>query len=122
MFRVSVREHFDAAHYLRNYQGKCERMHGHRFQVVATLEAAQLDESGMAMDFTRLKMHLREMLERFDHACLNEVPPFDQMNPSSENIAAVVCRELQTRLDGEAVTVRSIEVYESPDSWAAYLP
>jgi 6-pyruvoyltetrahydropterin/6-carboxytetrahydropterin synthase len=122
MYRVSVREHFDAAHYLRNYSGKCEKLHGHRFQAVVTVEAAQLDELGMALDFSKLKDHLRKILERFDHACLNDIAPFDKINPSSENIAANIFKELIPRLKGEQISIHSIEVWESPDSWATYIP
>ncbi len=122
MYRVSVRKHFDAAHYLRNYRGKCENMHGHRFEVVVTLEAQTLDEAGMAFDFTKLKKHLKVILDKYDHICLNEIPPFDEVNPSSENIAATICRELTPNIDKEIVTIYSVEVWESPDSWAEYLP
>ena len=122
MYRVSVRHHFDAAHYLRGYQGKCEQMHGHRFEVRVTLEAPQLDEVGMAFDFSELKRHLREVLGRFDHVCLNEVAPFDKVNPSSENIAATIYQEMLLRLKGESVSIFSVEVWESPDSCATYVP
>ncbi|MBT9149055.1 MAG: 6-carboxy-5,6,7,8-tetrahydropterin synthase [Dehalococcoidia bacterium] len=120
MYRVSVRQHFDAAHYLRGYQGKCEQMHGHRFEAVVTVETSELDDVGMAFDFSELKGHLREVLGRFDHVCLNNVAPFDKINPSSENIAATIHRDLQPRL--EAVSIFSVEVWESPESCATYIP
>ena len=122
MYRVSVRQHFDAAHYLREYQGKCEQLHGHRFMVAVTLESEQLDDEGMAFDFTELKRHLRGILGRFDHACLNDMAPFDQINPSSENIAAAIYEELKPQLEGESVSIYSVEVWESPDSCATYIP
>ena len=122
MYRISVRQHFDAAHYLRNYQGKCNQLHGHRFRAVATVEAAELDDIGMAFDFSELKRHLREILERFDHVCLNEITPFDRINPSSENIATTIYQELQVRLGKPPISISSIEVWESPDSCATYIP
>ncbi len=122
MYRVSVRQHFDAAHYLRNYHGKCENLHGHRFEVVVTLQSEELDEAGMAFDFIELKKHMAGILDRFDHACLNDIPPFDQINPSSENIAAAIYRELKPQFEGKPASISSIEVWESPESWAAYLP
>lgn len=122
MYRVSVRQHFDAAHYLRDYRGKCERLHGHRFEVVVTLKAAGLNEIGIAYDFTELKKHLGTVLGRFDHACLNEIQPFDRINPSSENIAATIYKELAPALEGEPVAIASVEVWESPESWASYSP
>ena len=122
MYRVSIRQHFDAAHYLRNYQGKCEQLHGHRFQAVVTVEAQELDDAGMAFDFTELKRHLRQILERFDHTCLNDIAPFDKINPSSENIATAIYQELQSRLREEPVSILSIEVWESPESCVTYVP
>ncbi len=122
MFRVSVEQHFDAAHYLRGYQGKCESLHGHRFQVIATVEASQLDDIGLAYDFTELKRHLGEVLSRFDHVCLDDVPPFDTINPSSENIALTVHQELQARLEGAPVSLTQMEVRESPESGIIYQP
>ncbi len=122
MYRVSVRQHFDAAHYLRNYQGKCEQLHGHRFEVVVELEASALDEIGLAYDFTELKKHLRPILEQYDHACLNEIQPFDEINPSSENIAATICRVLQPQFEGHPISIASVQVWESPESCATYVP
>jgi 6-pyruvoyltetrahydropterin/6-carboxytetrahydropterin synthase len=122
MYQLFVEEHFDAAHYLPNYHGKCENLHGHRFKVVARLEAAKLDETGMAYDFAQLKQHLREILARFDHTCLNDVSPLDKIGPSSENIAATIYDALQPRFSGSPVKLVSIEVWESPTSGVAYSP
>jgi len=118
VFEVSVREHFDAAHYLRGYMGKCENMHGHRYQVMVTVRVQDVDEIGLAYDFAVLKRHLREILGRFDHVCLNDVPPFNRINPSSENIATTIFEELLNR----GLPVSSIQVYESPDSCVTYIP
>jgi len=120
VFEVSVREHFDAAHYLRGYQGKCENLHGHRFQVMVTIRAPGVDEIGLAYDFVELKRHLRGILEQFDHTCLNETPPFDSINPSSENIAATIYERLQERLSG--ISISSVQVCESPEACVTYLP
>lgn len=122
MYQVSVEQHFDAAHFLRGYQGKCEAVHGHRFLVIVSLQAAKLDEIGMAYDFTVLKRQVGEIIGRFDHVCLNDVPPFDKMNPSSENIAATVFKELQAKLAGTQVTLTRVEVWETPQNRATYIP
>jgi 6-pyruvoyltetrahydropterin/6-carboxytetrahydropterin synthase len=122
MYTIAIEQHFDAAHFLRGYQGKCESLHGHRYKVVARINASQLDDIGLAYDFSLLKQHLGEILSRFDHTCLNDVPPFDEINPSSENIAATVYRELKPKLEGEPVTITSIEVWETPQSWVTYSP
>ena len=120
MYRISVRQHFDAAHYLRGYEGKCEQLHGHRFEAVVTVETPELDDVGMAFDFSELKGHLREVLERFNHVCLNDVAPFDRINPSSENIATTIYQDLRARLT--TVSISSVEIWESPDSCATYIP
>ncbi len=124
MYLISVEQHFDAAHYLRGYGGKCEALHGHRFRVAARVTASELDDSGLAYDFSLLKEHLGEIVADYDHACLNEVAPFDEINPSSENIAATVFRRMETKL-AEArapVALVSVEVWESPESSATYSP
>jgi len=122
MYEVSIEKHFDAAHYLRDYQGKCESLHGHRYRVIAKVKASQVNEIGLAYDFTVLKQHLADILAKFDHTCLNDVPPFDKINPSSENIASIVYDELKPKMAGDPVSISCIEVWESPDSWVAYSP
>ena len=122
MYQVSVEQHFDAAHFLRGYQGKCEALHGHRFRVVAKIRASGVDEMGLAYDFTVLKQHLADILSRFDHACLNDVPPFDKINPSSENIATTIYNELQPKLAQAPASLSYVEVWESPQSGVAYSP
>ena len=122
MFRISVEQHFDAAHRLRGYQGKCEGLHGHRFRVKVTLEASKLDDIGLAYDFTKLKRQLGEILARFDHTCLNDVSPFDDINPSSENIALNIYREFQAQGEGTPVSLAEVEVFESPESSVTYRP
>ena len=122
MYEISVENHFDAAHFLRGYKGKCEALHGHRFRVVVRVSASGLDDIGIAYDFTELKQHLNDILSRFDHTCLNDVPPFDKINPSSENIAAAIYSELQRKLAGAPVSISVIEVWESPQTGVAYSP
>jgi 6-pyruvoyltetrahydropterin/6-carboxytetrahydropterin synthase len=124
MYRVSVEAHFDAAHYLRGYQGKCEKLHGHRYRVVACIQAGATSSADLAYDFTDLKKELKRLLERFDHTCLNEVSPFDQSNPSAENIARTVYEELSCKLVNmpEDASLESVTVWESPGSWVEYRP
>jgi 6-pyruvoyltetrahydropterin/6-carboxytetrahydropterin synthase len=122
MYEISVEKHFDAAHYLRGYQGKCEAMHGHRYRVVVKIAAEKVSDIGLAYDFTDLKRYLKEILDRFDHTCLNDIPPFDKMNPSAENIAATIYNELKERLAAEPVTLTAVEAWESPEQGVAYRP
>jgi 6-pyruvoyltetrahydropterin/6-carboxytetrahydropterin synthase len=121
MYQVSVEQHFDAAHYLRNYRGKCENIHGHRFKVIATVKTEKLNDIGLAYDFTDLKKQLATILDRFDHTCINDIPPFDTINASSENIASTIYNELQSYLP-EEVSLSSVEVWESPQNRIVYSP
>jgi 6-pyruvoyltetrahydropterin/6-carboxytetrahydropterin synthase len=120
MYEIAVRQHFDAAHFLRGYRGKCEALHGHRFEVVLKVNARELNEIGIAYDFVELKASLNRVLARLDHVCLNDLPPFDKINPSSENIAVTIYDELKPMLDG--VSISAIEVWESPVTNVSYRP
>ena len=122
MYLISVEQHFDAAHFLRGYQGKCEELHGHRFRVVIKVKASKVNDIGIAYDFVELKRHLGDILAGFDHTCLNDVPPFDRINPSSENIASTIYNGLKPKLGGVPVSLSCVEVWESPQSGVAYSP
>ncbi|HAV10829.1 MAG TPA: 6-carboxytetrahydropterin synthase QueD [Dehalococcoidia bacterium] len=121
MYQISVEHHFDAAHFLREYRGKCESLHGHRFKVVVTLKTGKLTDIGLAYDFTDLKRHLKEVLSSYDHVCINDVPPFDQINPSSENIAKTIYDRLTAKLP-DGVNLAQVEVWESPVTHVTYSP
>jgi len=122
MYQVSVEQHFDAAHFLRGYGGKCEALHGHRFKVVVKVQSSEVNDIGIAYDFTELKQHLGSALSRFDHTCLNDIPPFDKINPSSENLATTIYAELKLKLAEAPVFLSCVEVWESPQSGVAYSP
>lgn len=122
MYEISVEQEFDAAHALRGYEGKCENLHGHRFRVAVTIAATTLNDIGLAYDFTVLKKQLGEVLGRFDHTSLNDIHPFDGINPSSENIARTIYDEMKARLSAAPVTIKRVEVWESPTSRAEYRP
>ena len=122
MYQISVEQDFDAAHFLRGYQGKCEAVHGHRFRVVVKVKSSVVNDIGIAYDFVELKSHLGDIISRFDHTCLNDVTPFEKINPSSENIASTIYDELKQKLSGAPVSISSVEVWESPQSGVAYSP
>ena len=128
MYEISVESHIDAAHYLRDYKGKCENLHGHRYKIVVKVSAAKLNDIGLAYDFTDLKKHLNDILARYDHTCLNDVPPFDKINASSENLAATIYKELKKKLasfdkaQDERVKLESVSVFETPQQWVTYTP
>lgn len=122
MYQLFVEEHFDAAHYLPDYHGKCERMHGHRFKVVIRAEGAEVGSDGMAYDFAEMKRLLREQMARLDHCCLNELDEFATTPPSSENIAAWLFGKLQPAFAGSPVRLAAVEVWESPTTGVVYTP
>jgi 6-pyruvoyltetrahydropterin/6-carboxytetrahydropterin synthase len=107
---LKVRDKFSAAHYLREYKGKCEKVHGHTFQVEVEIAVGELDRTGIGFDFTEVKKVLAATLP--DHALLNEVFPF---NPSAENIARHLYGELK-----KTYPVKSVTVWESEDASASY--
>lgn len=122
MYEISIEQHFDAAHFLRGYRGKCEALHGHRFRVVVKTKSSVVNDIGIAYDFVELKQLLAAILTRYDHTCLNEVSPFDAINPSSENIAATIYNELQPKLTEAPVSLSCVEVWESPQTGVIYTP
>jgi 6-pyruvoyltetrahydropterin/6-carboxytetrahydropterin synthase len=121
MFVVTVQAHYDSAHYLRNYKGKCERLHGHRYVVELALATAELDRAGIAFDFVDVKKHLRELADHLDHNNLNDLPPFDVVEPSAENQAKYFYEEMKSRLpERMAEAVVYAKVWETPTQWAMY--
>lgn len=121
MYRIGVWDHFSSAHYLRNYEGKCEHLHGHNWKVEVVLEGYKLDKSGMLIDFGILKRHLKEILSVLDHKCLNDdVDFFKNISPSSEHIATFIFTELEKRLSENDVKVYEVKVFESENSFAIY--
>ena len=122
MYQISVKQHFDAAHALRGYKGKCESVHGHRFEIVVTIQASELNKIGIGYDFLELKTQLMEILDKFDHTSLNDMSTFKKINPSSENIARIIYQKLKAKLEGATVTLTSVDVWESPENCVHYTP
>jgi 6-pyruvoyltetrahydropterin/6-carboxytetrahydropterin synthase len=119
MYELTVRRKFSAAHQLRGYKGKCEALHGHTYAIEVYLRAGELDNIGLAVDFKELKKIIDGVLERYDHSFINEVPPFDEENPSAENMARVVYGEIKKSLP-ENVSLSRVMVWESEDAGASY--
>lgn len=118
-YALTVRSSFAAAHRLREYEGNCERLHGHNWLVEVTVESRELDSRGMAVDFRAIRGALQEILARLDHGYLNDVPPFDVRNPSSENLARYVYEEMEKRIAAPP-RVSRVTVWESEDARAEY--
>jgi 6-pyruvoyltetrahydropterin/6-carboxytetrahydropterin synthase len=124
MYEVSVDETFAAAHNLRNYKGKCEDLHGHNYKVRVTLAGPELDATGLLYDFVHLKQVIQGVIRSLDHKYLNELKPFDVLNPSAENIArhiyAQTAQQMHAVPNGAAIS--SITVWESDLTAATYRP
>ncbi|HEY3940056.1 MAG TPA: 6-carboxytetrahydropterin synthase QueD [Bryobacteraceae bacterium] len=120
MFEIFVEHTFAAAHALRNYKGKCENVHGHNYRVQVGLEGSELDETGLLFDFAELKKRLRATSEYLDHQFINELKPFDQVNPSAENIARFIYDEIQREL--KTASLAYVRVWETDTSCAVYRP
>ena len=120
MFNIFIKSHFSAGHHLRDYPGNCERPHGHNWKVEVTVKATELDELGMGIDFRTLKTAVNEVLDTLDHSDLNEHPDFQSINPSSENIAAYIFRNLQKDLTSDRYGVYSVTVCETDNSGVTY--
>jgi 6-pyruvoyltetrahydropterin/6-carboxytetrahydropterin synthase len=120
-FTVFKEIQFAASHFLREYHGKCEALHGHNYRVRVYVGATELDHEGMVVDFVRLRQVLREVVdERLDHTHLNEVPPFDALNPTAEHIAQWIGEQVAARVDDARVRVTECHVWETETNCAIY--
>ncbi len=122
IWRLTVRSEFCAGHALRCYEGKCENMHGHNFFVEATVQGEKLHKDiEFLMDFKELKLILKDILEGLDHGILNDKPPFDTINPTSENLAQFIWQKMDAALQDSPVDVYSVTVSEKSAQSATYL-
>jgi 6-pyruvoyltetrahydropterin/6-carboxytetrahydropterin synthase len=120
MYEIKVITHFAAAHQLRNFKGKCEQLHGHNWKVEVMLRGEALTDEGLLIDFQGVRDATNNILEELDHSFLNELPAFKDQNPSSENIAAYIFKELSKRLNDNKVRVSSVTAWESDTACASY--
>lgn len=127
MFEVAVEETFAAGHALRHYKGKCENVHGHNYRVQIILEGERVDPvTGMLFDFADMKKVLRTAIAYLDHQFINDLAPFDTLNPSAENIAWFFSEEMRKGLNegmGQAsVRIQAVKVWETDTCVATYRP
>ena len=122
MYEVNVDEEFAAAHNLRGYKGKCEDLHGHNYKVRVTVAGEELDSVGLLCDFVQVKKVIRDVIRALDHKYLNELPPFDVLNPSAENIARYIfdaaTKGFAPPVNGAAIA--SVTVWETDTTFAVY--
>ncbi|MCK4864334.1 MAG: 6-carboxytetrahydropterin synthase QueD [Gammaproteobacteria bacterium] len=111
---------FAAAHLLRNYEGVCNRLHGHNWKVEVLVTATKLDDVGMGMDFKVIKDATRELIGKLDHRNLNEIPPFDKINPTAENISEYLYSELSKVLNTDGINVSAVSLWETDRACVTY--
>lgn len=123
MYILTVEDKFSSAHQLRGYKGKCENIHGHNWKVVVSVRGEKLNNIGLLIDFNDLKSMLKKVTDLLDHKNINEVEPFGELNPSSENIAKFISDKIQSELavSFSGIAVDSVTVWESDTSRCTYI-
>jgi len=119
-FTLKIVTDFAAAHTLRNYPGACSRMHGHNWKLEVDVSAQELDETGMVVDFKKIKQAAKTLVDKLDHQYLNEIEPFDKINPTAENIARFFYQGLTKILDDGRVRIAAVTIWETERASARY--
>lgn len=120
MFDVEITRTFSAAHLLRGYNGACSNLHGHNYKVTVVVRAKELDEIGIALDFKKLKSELDALLDAYDHKNLADLPEFAAINPTSENLARLIYRQMSQKMNDGNIKVRQVKIGESDFSAVTY--
>jgi 6-pyruvoyltetrahydropterin/6-carboxytetrahydropterin synthase len=120
MYEVKIKTSFSAAHQLRGYDGQYENLHGHNWGATVLVESREVDSMGVGIDFVVLKKKVEAILSKLDYQNINEIPPFDKLNPSAENIAYWVFQALKADIGSDTVKVKRVEIRETADCGAAY--
>ena len=120
MFVLKIVTDFASAHSLRNYPGDCARLHGHNWQVEVSVCSKVLDDNGIAIDFREIKKQTKLVIKRLDHQYLNEIKPFDVLNPTAENIAKYCFDEVALLINNEHIKVKEVMIWETPRSAVTY--
>ncbi len=118
MFEITVKDHIASAHQLHGYNGPCAHLHGHTWHIEVIIIGEHLDKIGLVVDFKDLKKKLKEVLTPLDHVCLNDLPEFKDMNPSTENLARVIYAQLKPKVT--PFTLKHVRVWESDTASVIY--
>lgn len=113
IYTLKIVTDFASAHTLRDYPGACSRLHGHNWKVEVEVVATQLDSVGMGVDFKEIKKATRQVTDELDHYYLNDIPPFDRVNPTAENIASYIYQAISDRLNNERIKVKAVTLWET---------
>ena len=122
MYEISADYSFASGHALRGYKGKCENVHGHNYKVRVTVGGKELNSIGLLMDFIDLRGALKALAEKIDHRFMNDIPPFDKLNPSAENLAKYFCEGLAPQVNEQGLHMVSVTVWETDTTSATYRP
>jgi len=120
MYELTIETGFASAHQLRGYKGKCENLHGHNWKVQISVAAERLNDIDIAIDFHDLKKIANEVISPLDHAYLNDIFPFTEKNPSSENIAKWIYDSMKKKINDDNIHVSAVTVWESDTASASY--
>lgn len=121
MYELKILSHFSAAHQLMDFEGGCERLHGHNWKIEVHVVGRNLKKNGLVIDFRVVKEATKRVLDELDHNFLNELDAFKTLNPSSENISCYVFKALSRELNSNDVTVSKVTAWESDSACASYM-
>ena len=128
---------FDSAHFLFGYEGKCRNIHGHRWRVVVTIKKEALEQMGqlrgMIVDFSDLKRDVKEMVDFHDHSLIYEEGSLKEktLEALKEENFHMICVPFRPTAENfskyffdwlvdKGYSVRTVEVYETPNNCATY--
>ncbi|EIC27969.1 MULTISPECIES: 6-carboxytetrahydropterin synthase QueD [Methylomicrobium] len=120
LYTLKVHAQFCSAHALRDYPGDCRRLHGHNWKVETEVQARVLNDIGIAIDFKAIKAATRQLADSLDHRFLNDIEPFDRINPTAENLAAWFFRQLSAALNSTHVKVNAVTLWETDTACVRY--
>ena len=122
MYTIRTEDSFAAAHYIKEYHGKCENLHGHNYRVRVYYSGEKLGRGGMLIDFGILKKYLKKVLEELDHKNLNEIPYFMEREPSAEVIAEFIFNKMEKQLQeySDTAILTRVDVFETDKNLASY--
>ena len=121
-YTLKIVTDFASAHTLRDYPGACSRMHGHNWKTEVEVKAAELDSIGMGIGFKKIKQATKQITDELDHQYLNELPPFERVNPTAENIAAYIFHQVSEIINSEFVQVKAVTLWETDRACVRYEP
>lgn len=137
MYYITTEASFDAAHFLKGYEGKCKNIHGHRWRVVVKIQSKELlkdkQHDGMIVDFKELKNDLKNLTEKFDHTFIFEKGSLKkeliellkdedfelsevEFRPTAENFS----KYFYDSLTYKGYQITEAMVYETPNNMASY--